>query len=109
MTHSEAGRDEAPSKVGFVTALDDQLYNAWQEHRWAAFLRAWLSAVVVITIVGFVSSLIMLGVYEAFTVIVFGSGKGLSQLLGLCAGIAAIGGGSVLFFTVPMMAVKANQ
>jgi predicted ABC-type transport system involved in lysophospholipase L1 biosynthesis ATPase subunit len=51
----------------------------------------------------------MLGVYEAFTVIVFGSGKGLSQLLGLCAGIAAIAGGSVLLFTVPMMAVKANQ
>jgi hypothetical protein len=109
MTLPEAVRDEAPSKIGLVTALDDQLYNAWQEHRWAAFLRAWLSAVVGVTIVGFVGSLIMLGVYEAFTVIVFGSGKGLSQLLGLCAGIAAIEGGSVLLFTVPMMVVKASQ
>jgi hypothetical protein len=109
LTLSEAGRDEAPRKTGLVSGLDNQLDNAWQEGRWAAFLRAWLAAGVVATAAGFVGSLIMLGGYDLFSFLVFSGGKGWSNLLGICAGIAALAGGSMLIFTVPVMFVKGRQ
>lgn len=109
MTLSEAGRDEAPRNIGLVSKLDNQLDNAWLARRWPDFLRAWLAAIVVATAVSFVGSFIMLGVYELFVFLVLGGGKGWSQLLGICAGIAALACGTMLLFTVPIMFVKAAQ
>ena len=109
LTLSEAGRDEVPRNIGLVSKLDKQLDNAWLARRWPDFLRAWLAAIVVATAVSFVGSLIMLGVYELFVLLALGGGHGWSQLLGICAGIAALACGTMVLFAVPIMIVKAGQ
>jgi len=109
MTLSEARRDEVPRKIGLVSRLDTELDNAWQERRWVDFVRAWLSAVVVATVAGFLASLIMVGGYDLVLSLVFGAGKGWSASLGICAGIAAMACGTMILFTLPVMLLKEGQ
>lgn len=111
MTLTEAGRDAgALKRKGFVSRLDDELLSSCREGRWGSFLRAWFTAVVVMAVAGFAFPLIMCGAYLFVSTFVFGtSGKGGPDLLSLCAGIAALAGGTALIFTGPVMLAKAGQ
>ncbi len=98
-----------PREPGFVTRLDNQLENSWRERRWGSFLRGWVATILVTAAAGFVVSLIMIGTYEVVLNLIFHGGKGWKELLSICAGIAALAGGSALIFTVPVIFTKAGQ
>lgn len=93
---------------GLVSRLDSQLENSWRERRWGSFLRGWVATIVVTAAAAFVVSLVMIGTYELVLNLIFHGGKGWKELLGICAGIAALAGGSALLFTVPVIFTKAR-
>jgi hypothetical protein len=107
LPRSAVGRDEALKKFS-ITELDKQLVSTLREGRWGAFLRVWLTSVVVTAAVGFIAPLILIGLVVVVTSLFGGEGaKWAPNLLDICMGIAAMAGGAVLIFTAPIAFAKA--
>ena len=111
MSDAAIGSTPAPAKkLGFVGRLDIELESSWRERRWGAFVRAWITTVVVAAAAGFVIPLVMISIYTFVSVVLIrADNKNVPGILNVCSSIAGLTGLLTLIFTVPVMALKSLQ
>ena len=110
MSILEAGAPpRAPKAPGPVARLDNELESSWREGRWGSFVRAWIATIILTTVVGFVVTLVMIGVYDLILSVIFHGGKGWREVLITSLGISAMAGGTAVLFTLPVMLVKGAR
>ena len=111
MLDSVAVAGQVPlEKTGLIRRLDLELESAWRERRWGAFMRAWITSIVLAAAAGFVIPLVMIGIYTLISIVLIRSdNRFVADIWGVFLWISGLAGFFTLIFTVPIMALKSSQ